>query len=376
MSIQKIFSTAKSTIGGINTKIKSNQASDTGKSIASTAGEIFNTIADNKADPSDTSRQQQNAVKSKVTGELIKSGNPLVMSIGVAASALDAIGAATGFQNDNIDKEAGSRFGIKGGFNNVMGYIPGMSLVGGAISKDTISSDNIMQETRDIYGAYADAGMDLDAAQKLGGKRIIGRRKRNQINDVVEAANDLNNTMYNISTTNTYKKQSDYGNDIMQQNLNRYAGSNYMGNQIGRLGMKLISVGEAKKILALRQQISDIQAFANGGQINVIPEGARHSRLNHLEDAHDNLSDVTKKGIPVVTPTEDGDLEQVAEIERTELVINLELTNKIEDLRKKWKDTNDAKYLIEAGKLLAKDIVTNTIDPGNQVDEFLCPKKD
>ena len=34
------------------------------------------------------------------------------------------------------------------------------------------------------------------------------------------------------------------------------------------------------------------------------------------------------------------------------------------------------KYLIEAGKLLAKDIVTNTIDPGNQVEEFLCPKKD
>lgn len=58
------------------------------------------------------------------------------------------------------------------------------------------------------------------------------------------------------------------------------------------------------------------------------------------------------------------------------MVINLDLTNNIEEFRKKWKETKEDKYLIEAGKLLAKDIVTNTIDPGNQVEEFLCPKKD
>jgi hypothetical protein len=39
------------------------------------------------------------------------------------------------------------------------------------------------------------------------------------------------------------------------------------------------------------------QAFKQGGQMNVIPEGALHARKNNMEGAGE---DFTAKGIPVV----------------------------------------------------------------------------
>lgn len=50
-----------------------------------------------------------------------------------------------------------------------------------------------------------------------------------------------------------------------------------------------------------------IQEYKEGGSFNVIPEGALHARLHHMENA-DNL---TKKGIPVVIEKEGGELEKV-----------------------------------------------------------------
>lgn len=61
--------------------------------------------------------------------------------------------------------------------------------------------------------------------------------------------------MQDIATTNTLRKQSDYGNDIMQQNLNRYAGTNYMYNAVGKQGMKLMSIEQAKLILMMRKNV-------------------------------------------------------------------------------------------------------------------------
>lgn len=343
--------------------------------IVSGISTLSNLISTGTSDPNDPLADQQMTVKNAISDEAIKSGNPIAMAIGAGTKLIDAIGAKTGLNLDNIDKEAGKDAGVSGGLNNAIGYIPGASMLAGLMSGETNEADAITDEVKDISGAYGDSYGELESAQKLSGKRIFGRKKRNKINSFIDEANETNQKMYDISTTNTYRKQSDYGNDLMQQNLNRYAGSNWMNNAIGEHGMKLMSVEQAKYILSMRKaEKESLQTFEDGGKINIIPEGARHSRLNHLDDVNDDFEDVTKKGIPVVTPTEDGDLEQVAEIERTELVINLDLTNEVEELRRKWKETKDEKYLIEAGKLLAEDVVTNTFDPGNQVEEFLCPQ--
>lgn len=329
--------------------------------VAQSAGSAIDAFTQAKTDPSDSQAQLQNQVRGGISDAAIQSGNPIAMAIGVGSKLVDAIGAQTGLNLDNIDKEAGKDAGISGaarGFNNLMNYIPGNSMIWGAFASKTQNADVISDEVKDIQGAYGDSYGDLESAQKLSGKRFLfGRRKANKF---INEANETNQKMQDIATTNTLRKQSDYGNDIMQQNLNRYAGTNYMYNAIGKQGMKLMSIEQAKLILMMRKNVEqkELQIFANGGAINIIPEGARHSRLNHLDEVHDDFEDVTKKGIPVVTPTEDGDLEQVAEVECGEIIFSKSVTEKLEELMKDGSD----EAAIEAGKLLVKEIIKNTDD--------------
>lgn len=329
--------------------------------VAQSAGSAIDAFTQAKTDPSDSQAQLQNQVRGGISDAAIQSGNPIAMAIGVGSKLVDAIGAQTGLNLDNIDKEAGKDAGISGaarGFNNLMNYIPGNSMIWGAFASKTQNADVISDEVKDIQGAYGDSYGDLESAQKLSGKRFLfGRRKANKF---INEANEINQKMQDIATTNTLRKQSDYGNDIMQQNLNRYAGTNYMYNAVGKQGMKLMSIEQAKLILMMRKNVEqkELQIFANGGAINIIPEGARHSRLNHLDEVHDDFEDVTKKGIPVVTPTEDGDLEQVAEVECGEIIFSKSVTEKLEELMKDGSD----EAAIEAGKLLVKEIIKNTDD--------------
>ena len=85
-------------------------------------------------------------------------------------------------------------------------------------------------------------------------------------------------------------------------------------------------------------------------QQNVIPEGALHARKHHME----NTEGLTQKGIPVI----DNKGEQQAEIELNEIIFNLEVTKKLEEL---CEDGSD-EAAIEAGKLLVQEILFNTED--------------
>jgi hypothetical protein len=95
-----------------------------------------------------------------------------------------------------------------------------------------------------------------------------------------------------------------------------------------------------------------------GGTFNVIPEGALHKNKHHLEDVDDKFKDVTNKGIPVVTEGEGGNLQQQAEVEKEEIIFNLDVTKKLEALKEKGTD----EAAIEAGKLLVHEILNNTVD--------------
>ena len=97
--------------------------------------------------------------------------------------------------------------------------------------------------------------------------------------------------------------------------------------------------------------------FKEGGSFNVIPEGALHARLHHME----NDQNITKKGIPVVSTDENGEIEQHAEIEKEEIILRLSLTKRLEELAKE--NTDEA--AIEAGKILVEEILNNTIDNTN-----------
>lgn len=102
---------------------------------------------------------------------------------------------------------------------------------------------------------------------------------------------------------------------------------------------------------------------------NVIPEGALHAHKHNIE----NTKSLTQKGIPVV----DDSGYQCAEIEKDEIILNLKLTNQLEELQKQYEKASKKeqdKLAIEAGKLLVQEILHNTIDNTGLIDK--CEKGD
>jgi hypothetical protein len=147
--------------------------------------------------------------------------------------------------------------------------------------------------------------------------------------------------------------------DTLSKNAQQLQGVNPL--LYAKNGASLNKVRKIKKEV-LKKLEKPIE-FKDGGKVNVIPEGKLHSRLNEH-----NEKEITKKGIPVVI-YKDGEAIQHAEIEKEELIINSDLTKKVEDLKKKYKESDEDKYLIEVGKLFSEDILENTEDNVNLIED-------
>ena len=108
-----------------------------------------------------------------------------------------------------------------------------------------------------------------------------------------------------------------------------------------------------------------IDSFKQGGQMNVIPEGALHARKNNMEGAGE---DFTTKGIPVV----DNNGEQQAEIEKDEVIFTKNLTEFLEENLKKFNSegSNKDEIAIKVGKRLTKELLTNTDDRTGLIDKI------
>lgn len=111
--------------------------------------------------------------------------------------------------------------------------------------------------------------------------------------------------------------------------------------------------------------LDDIQEYKDGGSINVIPEGALHARLHHMD-----MDGITKKGIPVV----DNNGVQQAEIEHSEIIFRIEVTKKLEELQKKYysenySDKEKNEFALEAGQLLVDEVLHNTDDRTNLINQ-------
>ena len=128
------------------------------------------------------------------------------------------------------------------------------------------------------------------------------------------------------------------------------------------------------------QNGAKLEEVETSGASNVIPEGAMHKNRNHLDDL-----DITPKGIPVISTEtgdkletlqeikeEGGEITQHAEIEAEEIIFNKELTDYIEDARKKWHEAykQDSELLLEVGKRIVKEIIENTDDNTGLIDKM------
>lgn len=289
---------------------------------------------------------------------LLKSGNPYAMAAGVAYKALSGVAEATGGNINTINKDQANELGVSKWErfgNNVLGVIPGL---GWAASTATTKGQksHLIDE---MSNAYADSVADIDRSQTLGGgKYLFGRDK---IQSSILEANRRNQQLTNINLTNTMRKKSDYAQDLAQQNLNRYMGTNYMDMRMGKQGMKFPELDDIREMLKNRVLSEEtIQKFADGGSI--LPTGKLHKERHHIESVSPDLEDViTKKGIPVVTMDEGGSLVAVAEIERDEWTLSKEFTDQIEAL---WKDGSE-EAMIECGKLVCEELLRNTQDSSN-----------
>lgn len=303
----------------------------------------------------------QNNTRSAIRQGIASIG-PIGWAIAAGTGVVDAIGAATGTELSNIDKNAANRAGVKGvGWQNTLNYLPGVSTIPGAIGAlsgiKRTTSFGMSDEAEEMESGYAGTVNDMRAAEKLGNKRFLTRKQTNKAEGFVNDAIANNQILAQLNVTNTMRKDSDYYKDLAHQNSIRYAGENYLNMRIGREGIKLPTVEEIRAMKTRKFQAGGVI----GVDSNVLPEGALHARLNHLDETNPELEDATKKGIPVMT----GDGEQIAEIEHSEIILRLDVTKKLEELM----EDGSEEAMIEAGKILATEIMENTQDNVGMITE-------
>lgn len=299
----------------------------------------------------------------KGTREAIRSAIQYIpvagQAVAAASAAVDFIGDKTGLNLDHFDKNAAKRFDLKGmRVQNAVNALPGTSMFVGMWGGDTIEArkSDVWDASDGIArAAYAKTAADVDAAAKLGGRRTLINRKA--MNRAIRKSNLQDSIAeINVEDSKMALEGSRTAIDSLQnQYLNRIQGTN---NQItiGKQGMVLPNVQDVRKILFTRK-------FQAGGKMNVIVEGAFHSRKNYLSEINPELEDVTPKGIPVITRDEGGEIVQTAEVEQKEMILHLELTQKLEEL---YQDGSE-EAMIEAGKLLTEEIINNTDDRTGKV---------
>ena len=138
-------------------------------------------------------------------------------------------------------------------------------------------------------------------------------------------------------------------------------------------------------VLEAGLEISEVQKFQKGGSL--IPSGALHKNKHNLEFVNPDLKgEITGKGIPVISYAEKGEvleyekdgetpkiladggeIIQHAEIEKDEVILDLNLSKKLVELMKKG--TPEA--MIEAGKLLAEELMENTTDNTGLIEKTI-----
>ena len=230
----------------------------------------------------------------------------------------------------------------------------------GARKTNSFTKDKLAAET--VGSSYAGTLSTADKASKIANKSVGLFSSVDKFNKQIEEAKRQQNIMANIGdiATDRYNIQSGTS-DI---NNRRYAFNLQGGYQqgaikVGKSGLKVISNDQIKKVRTL---LAKSQKFQNGGKMNVIPDGALHARLNHMD-----VDNITKKGIPVITQENGGEIIQHAEIEKAEIIFTKEVTDQLEKLYKIGTD----KAAIEAGKLLAIQIMENTQDNTGLIKEVV-----
>lgn len=287
---------------------------------------------------------------SNIAGAIPVVGKPLEWGMklgGMLSDGLTALGVGTD-QMTTTDKILDSKF-LK---LTPLGLINSI----GAKKSATITKNNEAFNT--LGSAYSGTESKVNDAVSKSGKNfgLVSRKGLKDTNNEIYSANLAQAKVGKISDQT--KQILDIGSAMTDVNNRKYYMSQLGGYQntlrAGKLGLKFPSwMKELQKENFNKCYQPEPEKFKEGGKMNVIPEGALHARLHHMD-----VEGITKKGIPVITKDSEGGIVQHAEIERDEIIFTKEVTEKLEELYKKGTD----EAAIEAGKILAREIMENTID--------------
>lgn len=236
----------------------------------------------------------------------------------------------------------------------------------GAKKADTITKDNeAFEQVGSSYGGTLDT---VDNALTKSGKKygLFSGGARNKANKQIHNAQMQQVKMGNIADEAQMAFAAS-NNPLLGLGTQLQLNGGYQQNTVraGKSGLKMdkdfakrvVKLSKGKKSKAQKIQ-EEVAGFKNGGAVNVIPDGALHAHKHHLEDVDEKFEEVTTKGIPVITEEKGGDIKQHAEVEREEIIFNLEVTKQLEKLMQDGSD----EAAIEAGKLLVYEILENTVD--------------
>ena len=354
-------------------------------------------------------------IRNSASDVLLSSGNPYAMAAGAAVKLIDKTGGFT-------DASEGL-----GGTNDTLNTLASLTLPGAGWFTKPIEKYEVSAATKAMKNSYAGTLKDNQKAAKNSGAKIlfgrnlatskihVGKANDRMIENIKQDSNDDYQTMATMTQSKAMEDQYAYTGGYQQA----LARAGKFGMKIERAkmlakidfkpvekveGFKLGGVLDVKEFIDTTEQQNanffasltfddlpkyqeggsfeakptedtseskknelvekGLETFKEGGQMNVIPEGNLHARLHHMEDSEK----FTQKGIPVI----DKDGNQQAEIELNEIIFNLEVTEKLEKMYKSYKDYESNKekdeVAIQAGKLIAKEIMENTDDRTGLID--------
>lgn len=281
---------------------------------------------------------------------------------GMLSDGLTALGVGTD-QMTTADKILDSKF---------LKLTPlGLVNVIGAKKADTITKDN--EAFEQVGSSYGGTQSTVDDALTKSGKKygLLSDGARNRANRQIHNAQMQQSKMSNIADEAQMAFAAS-NNPLLGLGTQLQLNGGYQQNTVkaGKSGLKMdrdfakrvvkLSKGKKSKVQKIQEEVraEEVAGFKNGGSVNVIPDGALHAHKHHLENVDEKFEEVTTKGIPVITEEKGGDIKQHAEVEREEIIFNLEVTKQLEKLMQDGSD----EAAIEAGKLLVYEILENTVD--------------
>lgn len=288
----------------------------------------------------------------------------------VASAGFDAIDQATmGDKNFNAESKAldaaadgaakmASKFGPWGllAAGVIQAVNTGSKMLGGSVGGYNVG---------DIGSGYGNLGsMEQQSGRlkdRLSGKTARDLKRRNEQAQLALKAKDI---VDDIKFEQEARMNS--VDNVIQRNQIALSGGINTSMLAAKKGGKLERLN---KFITKAQYGAKLKKVEVSEEPNLLPEGELH------KNKHDDFDlPVTKKGIPVIT-VENGaevntivdlqenkeDIQQHAEIERSEVIFSKELTDYIEEARKKWHDGDDS-VLLEVGKRVTKELLQNTQD--------------